>query len=163
MSWRSRSRNLAVALSFLALGGCAIATPFQGPGFDAEAGVAAAADARLLVVVTEADLGGTWFERRTFWRNVTKVEASLADRPGFIGHAKRTEVFGSKAWTMTVWTDEAAMHAFVTGDVHQRAIAESYPALAGARFARLTVASTDVPVSWDRALAALAADGRSYD
>lgn len=158
-----RVRAMSAALLLVSLSGCTMATPFRGPGFDVETGVSGTAPDPLLVVVTEADLGGDWFQRRTFWRNVSRVVDSLGSRPGFIGHSRRMEVFGSKAWTVTVWTDEPAMRAFVAGDVHQRAIAESAEALAAARFARFTVPRAEVPVSWDKALAALAASSRGYD
>ncbi len=159
---RLRSRWAALIISLVTLGGCTISTSFEGPGYDGNGGVEAAGRDSVLVVVTEAELGSNWLGRPGFWRNVSRVEDTLADRPGFIGHAKRTELFGSRAWTMTVWTDEAAMRSFVSSDVHQRAIAESYPALRGARFARLTVAPDEVPISWDRALEALGTQGRSY-
>ena len=61
--------------------------------------------------MTEAELGPDWLRRPVFWRNVARVEGTLADRPGFIGHAERTELFGARACTMTVWTDDAADQA----------------------------------------------------
>ena len=145
-------------LSVFALGGCAIATPFQGPGYDRRNGVAIESGDRLVVAMTKAVLKQDRTLRPTFWAYVSKVEASLATRPGFVGYALRREVFGRQAWTMTVWSDEASLAAFVESDVHQAAIREAMGAIDCATFARLEVDRRDVPITWDRALAALAAE-----
>ncbi len=147
-------------MSLSALAGCAISTPFQGPGYDRQQGVTVAGDA-LVVAITEAVLNGDRSQRSTFWRYVEQVEATLPARPGFVGYALRREIIGRRAWTMTVWTDEASLDGFVQSDAHQAAIRASMGALACANFARVEIERVDVPISWDRALELLAAgDGR---
>ncbi|MDJ0942566.1 MAG: antibiotic biosynthesis monooxygenase [Kiloniellales bacterium] len=140
-------------LSVFGLGGCAISTPFQGPGYDRRDGVTVDGEGRLVVAVTKAVLRDDGARRATFWDYVFEVEASLPERPGFVGYSLRRELLGKQAWTMTVWTDEASLAAFVESDIHQAAIREALGALACARFARLEVARDEVPVAWDRALA----------
>ncbi len=154
-----RTAPLLALLAGLGLSACAVATPFRGPGYDPASGPTIGG-ARLVVAVTNARLGT---ERGVFWENVARVEASLADRPGFVGHSKRTPILGGEAWTLSVWTDEAALDAFVASETHQRAIAEAYPGLAGTRFHRFELDRAAVPPSWEEALARLEAEGRSYD
>ena len=144
-----------------AIAGCAISTPFKGPGYDRDQGVTIEGDDKVVVALTEAVLDGSRSQRSTFWDYVSQVEATLPGRPGFIGYALRREVIGSRAWTMTVWTDEESLDGFVRSDVHQAAIQASMEALACADFARATLDQTDIPISWDRALELLAeGDGR---
>lgn len=144
-------------MSLSALAGCAISTPFQGPGYDRRQGVTLAGDGRVVMAITEAVLNGDRSQRSTFWSYVDQVEATLPTRPGFVGYALRREIIGRRAWTMTVWTDEASLDGFVGSDVHQAAIRASMGALACADFARVEIERGDVPISWDRALALLAA------
>ena len=157
-------RRLAIAtLSLLALGGCAIATPFKGPGFDPKKGVTLEGPDRVVVAVTKAVVQGDRGERSGFWTNVWRVEESLETRSGFIGYSLRRQLFGSTAWTMTVWIDEASLDAFVESSVHQTAIEQSLPALSQTGFARVEVERDDIPLPWDRAVEILEEDGRHYD
>jgi hypothetical protein len=86
----------------------------------------------------------------------------LPGRPGFVGYAKRTRLFGNEAWTMTIWADEKSLNDFVESKVHQTAIRESINALASANFARVELKRAEMPLSWDRALQLLAQNGRPY-
>ena len=123
-------------LSFLGLEGCAFATGFQGPGYDRRNGVTLPGEGRLVVGLTKAVLRDDGALRSTFWDYVFKVADSLPERPGFVGYSLRREVFGKQAWTMTVWSDEASLAAFVESDLHQAAIRDAMGALACVRFAR---------------------------
>ena len=157
------TRTALTFLSLFALGGCATATPFRGPGYDPKAGVTLPGAEPVIVAITQATLGDESDSRAVFWDHVSRVEASLGNRPGFVGYSKRAEVFGDEAWTMTVWADEASLTAFVRSDVHQAAIREVFGRLADARFARFAVEREDVPVSWDQALVRLDEENRGYE
>lgn len=141
----------------LGLSGCAVSTPFQ----KAEPQSPPSSDA-VIVAITEATLGDDAAQRRAFWANVERVDASLPTRDGFLGVSKRTELFGDRVWTMTVWEDEASLDAFVRSDVHQTAIAEAYGGLDGARFVRFEVTLGAVPVAWSDAIERLTTSGRRY-
>ena len=146
--------TMALALlSLFSLDGCAFATGFQGPGYDRRKGVTLPGEDRLLVGLTKAVLRDDGALRSTFWDYVFKVADSLPEQPGFVGYSLRREIFGKQAWTMTVWSDEASLIAFVESDLHQAAIRDALGALACVRFARLEIARAEVPISWERALA----------
>jgi len=158
-----RSRWFIAVVSFVALGGCAIATPFQGPGYDGRDSAAAEGPDKLIVAVTNGVLNGDSDARSRFWDHVAKVERSLSERQGFVGHSKRKEIFGNEVWTLTVWRDESSLNAFVQSDTHQTAIREAFGAFETARFARFEISRREMPVTWDRALAALEKANRTYD
>ena len=155
-------RVLQAALSALALGGCAAETPFRGPGYDAKRGVIGGVGDKLVVSVTAAAVKDTPEARAVFWDYVDQVEASLPDRPGFVGYSKRRELFGNTAWTLTVWADSASLIAFIDSEPHRTAIRAASDSFDDARFARVTVDRSEVPVSWERALALLETSGRHY-
>ena len=148
-------RMTFLLLSILGLGGCAIATPFQGPGYDRRKGVTIVGKDRVVVALTQAVLHDDGAKRPQFWDYVVQVEATLAERPGFVGYSLRRELLGDNAWTMTVWSDEASLDGFVRSDVHQAAIREAMEALACARFARVEVDRSEIPIAWDRAIGLL--------
>ncbi|MEL6977897.1 MAG: antibiotic biosynthesis monooxygenase [Pseudomonadota bacterium] len=162
-SQRLRARlaaRLAALGAALSLAGCALATPFETAEGAAPAHQTGRATA--IIAITEARLGDDAALRSAFWTNVERVEASLEGQPGFLGHSKRTKLLGDVVWTMTAWTDEDSLDAFVGGEVHQAAIAEAYAGLEGARFVRFEVERGAVPPDWDAALERLEAEGRGY-
>ncbi len=161
---RKRSRRwlvggavLALAvLPMLSLNGCAISTPYR----TSDDGTVPPANDTVLVVITHSELAEGTDSESDFWSNVSAVADSLDGRPGFVGYRLRRQLLGRNSWTMTAWADEASLEAFVQSDVHQTAIREGWPALARARFARVTLPRSDMPISWDRAVAILDAQGR---
>ncbi len=163
---RRASTLLTGLLAMVLLSGCAISTPFKGPGYDAKQGslrnAAGQVSNDVIVAITLATLEGDRADRRIFWTHVRKVEESLATQPGLLGYSLRTEILGSSAWTLTVWETEDALRAFVEDLVHQDAMRAGKPALAIARFARFSAVPAKIPLAWDDALNILDRDGRSY-
>jgi len=155
-------RVMKVVATALALGGCVVQTPLSGPGYDAREGVTATGEGPLVLSLTAAVLKDDDTARDRFWAYVDTVEASLPGRPGLVAYAKRTELFGDTAWTMTVWTDRDSLRAFVDSEPHRNAMRAAFGALSDARFARVEIDRNDLPVSWDRALELLESDGRHY-
>ncbi len=132
---------------------CSIAAPYRV--VDAEARGPA------LVIVTEAILGDVPEARAAFWRNVAAVTRGLKGQPGLIGYGLRRELFGDRAWTMTVWRDADAAAGFVWTPSHQRAMSEGGAALTGMRVVRYRLPPGARP-GWPGALARLAAEGSGY-
>ncbi len=154
------SRRILLAVTDLfGLADCEVATPFDAAGPSASA---VSENAIVIVAITEATLSDRNADRKVFWQNVERVEASLEGQSGFLGISRRLEVLGDRAWTMTAWEDEESLRAFVSGQVHQRAIDEANGGLADSRFVRFKVPSNALPVSWDEALAKLESEGRAY-
>lgn len=149
--------------SLLGLAGCAVSSGFKGPGWDARAGVTAPGDGPVIVALTEAVLKPGLQTRSVFMAETRRVEATLRGQAGLIGWSLRMEPLGRRLWTMTVWTDEDSLRAFVRGDAHRAAVRAARDTLDGATFARARVDRGDLPVDWDRALAILTKEGYVYN
>jgi heme-degrading monooxygenase HmoA len=135
------------------LGGCAVATPFRA------ARDAPGAEETAIVAVTHATLKPTDGAFRRFLAASGTVAESLPDQPGYLGHSLRVGLLGTELWTLTAWTDAAALALFIDSDAHQAGIRAASPVLAHARFARFEVPRTGLPPRWATALAALEAPG----
>jgi heme-degrading monooxygenase HmoA len=142
------------------LGGCAIATPFRGPGF--AAGKVSGVDPGQTVVVALTNATVHSDRREPFDTHTRKVVDTLPAQPGLIGYSVRRELFGDEAWTMTVWRTDADRARFVATDAHRAAMAAGGPALKSVRFSRVEVPARDIPLSWDRAIQLLNEGGRRY-
>lgn len=151
----ARSRRVLPLMATLLLGGCQLATPFRGPDLPP-----ASPHDTAIVAITHVVFNDDRAARRHFWDAVAHVEDSLDRRPGFLGFSKRTRLWGGEAWTMTAWTDEASLQAFVASPAHQGAMGTGYAALAEARFARVSLARHALPLDWTKALDILDREGR---
>jgi hypothetical protein len=156
------TRWIVLTLAVLGLSGCAIATPFKGPGYSSSKGVTASGSGPITIAITQAVLKDDGAKRKSFWNQVSSVEASLASQPGLIGYSLRRELIGDTSWTLTAWVDEDSLRAFIEDVPHQDAIRDGRSALAEARFVRATLARTDLPLSWTTALEILEQRGRWY-
>ena len=143
--------------------GLALATPIQGPGYEPSRGVTAQEVGRIVVAITRARVNRDRAARRAFWSYVDEVENSLVDQPGFIGFSKRRELIGNQAWTMTLWSDEASLNAFVRSPAHRAAMRSAGRLLEGASFVRFGRSVAAGPLKWSEALAQLEESGRGYD
>ncbi len=144
---------LAAAALLLAGVGCSISTRFQGPGFQRSRGVVAdLAGDTVIVSLTHATVDRAG--RKTFDRHVGRIVdhlESLEASEGFIGFSIGMRVPGKEVWTVTAWTDEAALDAFVRSSVHAAAIRESGGALEALRLRRVALPRDELPLSWKRA------------
>lgn len=156
------ARWIVLTFAVLGLSGCAIATPFKGPGYNSNKGVTASGAGPVTIAITQAVLKDDGMKRKSFWNQVSSVEASLANQPGLIGYSLRRELIGDNSWTLTAWVDEDSLRAFVEDVPHQDAIRDASGALMQARFVRTTLARADLPLSWTTALEILEQKGRWY-
>lgn len=62
----------------------------------------------------------------------------------------RTEIFGKRAWTVSVWEDETALNNFVRKVPHAETMKELQLGRAR-KFVRWTLPGSKVPPSWDDA------------
>lgn len=145
---------IASAVGLQSLAGCAIASPFRGPGYERGRGVTMPGTGETVTVgITHAVLDGK--TRAAFDDYTNRTIASLPKNDGFIGHSARTRLFGNEVWTMTAWRNEAALEAFSVSPTHLAAIREGLSAVNQAQFLRMQVPKDQVPPSWDDVLARL--------
>ncbi len=147
-----RTRLSSGFFCLIGLGNKAIATPFSGPGHRRGAARAFTDGVPLIISVTGLELHHDWAQRRRFWDAIPKIQAEIAEAPGFIGSSLRVALSGKRAWTLTVWKDEASIAAFLRGPAHRRAISIGAPLLKRASAARGALAPDAFPPQWNTAL-----------
>jgi Domain of unknown function (DUF3291) len=65
----------------------------------------------------------------------------------------RADVFGKKAWTISVWEDEAALNEFVDRVPHSETMKNTAHQLSGAqKFVTWKIQGSSVPLRWEEAL-----------
>ena len=62
------------------------------------------------------------------------------------------QLFGKKAWTLSVWEDEAALQDFVRKAPHTDTMREPVLQPGKSKFVRYRLAGSKVPPSWDEAM-----------
>ena len=142
---------LVVGFFAYVLGGCAIGRPWRGPGLTRDHG-----GAPVIVSVTHAVVDRS--RGGNFDDYVWIVARAMDDREfaGLVGYSIRKEILGDEVWTVTAWTSEDALVAFVRSGTHQRAIASAGKAIVSMRTQRVWLPPSELPVSWERAEAILA-------
>ena len=103
----------------------------------------------------------TYLPRKSFWsirsfvRQSGMIQEQLEDTRGLVGYSMRAQLLGKKAWTLSVWEDEAALQEFVRKSPHADTMRKPIIQLGKSRFVRYELAGSNVPPSWDEALAQL--------
>ena len=152
--------TVATVISFLT--GCAVGTPFKGPGFESGSVVTETENDMVVVGLTYIQTGDDAEQNRVFWQHVGKVHDAIEQQPGLIGYSIRREILGDQGWTMTVWKDERSLNQFVGSQVHRDAMQNGLPALQKTGFARLVLHKDRIPLSWKEAEKILETQGRQY-
>lgn len=148
--------GLLLILAFV-LTSCRLAKPFSGP---ITSMMNHSAKETAVVGLTYVKTGKDGSKNDLFWEQVMKLDDYLPNIKGYLGHSIRRVPLGKEGWTMTVWENEEYLNAFVTGNAHQTAMAIGLGAVAKARFARVTILRSEVPISWAKAEQILALQGR---
>lgn len=124
------------------LAGCAVSTPMQWKDV--------ASDVRVEISLTHAMLDPQ--KRTAFDAYTDQIRSQLGKQPGLVGHSVRRELFGNQVWTYTVWASAADRQAFVSTDLHLRAMQQAAHAIVDMRVRRFTVKRNEAPQSWREVL-----------
>jgi hypothetical protein len=99
--------------------------------------------------------------RRTgprFFRYCLRVGAQLESSSGlFVGYSMRAAVLRHRFWTLSVWDGDASLAAFVAEHPHVDVMGHLSPHVGETRFVLWRVKGSEVPPSWETALARIAA------
>lgn len=142
-----------IFLAFLVLPfftSCVVGSPFKKSAQSKELNLSE--DRPVVLVVSEANIQGNPWTQILFWKNTSAVNRDLDNNKGFLGGSIRRQLFGSRAWTMTVWLDEDSLENFIYSPVHDKAIQESKSALKRTNFYRREILWKEVPLSWESAI-----------
>ncbi len=103
------------------------------------------------------------FLLRSRWQVPGFLWAALAIRrqvrrsPGALGVSLIAEPLKARFWTLSAWSDRAALDDFVRHSPHAPTMRKYRPHMRDARFRFWTVPATTLPIDWSDAQARLAA------
>ncbi len=83
-----------------------------------------------------------------FLRWTLRVRGQLLEAPGLVGYSLDAHLFRKTFWTLSAWTDQKAMEAFVRRDPHRSAMAAIRPHMGESTFVFWTVTAADLPITW---------------
>lgn len=147
--------GLALLCSLSGCAGPAFSKPFAWPGLDVQhRKLMDSPNQSVLLAITHAELVPA--HRAVFDDAANRVLAVLPQQPGLVGYSVRSRILGNEVWTATVWTDEAAMTAFVRSPEHTAAVRDGAVAVKTIQYQRVRLPVSALPLNWDRLLHELA-------
>lgn len=134
-------------------------TPLEGPGFDETTGALIAEGDTFVVALSHLQVRNLPGPGGRFGDHAETIGNGLfEDEPaGWLGAAFRN-VGKLNWWTMTVWTDEAAMLEWVVSEPHSAAMRDFSEITVGGEFKRLDATPEELPLAWPDALQLLLDD-----
>lgn len=92
-----------------------------------------------------------------FFRAVSAIRKQLADAEGLVGYTLRAKPLARDYWTLSVWTDDSALHAFMRTSPHVRLMSSLKPLMGPTKFVQWEITASDGRPSWAGALDRLSA------
>lgn len=94
-----------------------------------------------------------------FLRYTRSIRDQLTRTGGLVGYSLRASFSTKEFWTVSAWTDEQALAAFVRADPHGAIMAALADRMGETRFARWRMTGGRLPPNWDDALRRLDGHG----
>jgi hypothetical protein len=76
------------------------------------------------------------------------IQGQLAHSEGLIGYALNAQVLSKTFWTVSAWTDEAALNRFVRTQPHLGVMQRLRGHMGPTRFRRWTLPGSALPPAW---------------
>ena len=86
-----------------------------------------------------------------FLRWTLGIRGQLSEAPGLAGYSLDAHLFRKTFWTLSAWTGQEAMEAFVHAEPHRSAMAAIRPHMGRSTFVFWTVTAAGLPVPWNEA------------
>jgi len=99
----------------------------------------------------------SYLPRKSYWsifsfiQQTTAIRKQLNESPGLIGYSLRAKLLGKKAWTLSVWQNEAALREFVGRSPHVDTM-KKISLGEERKFVRWKLKGSGVPPKWDEAV-----------
>ncbi len=87
-----------------------------------------------------------------FFRAVAAVRRQLATADGLVGYTLRAKPLARDYWTLSVWTDEAALLGFMRKPPHVDVMRSLRPVMGPTKFVQWQVTGGDGRPSWGTAM-----------
>jgi heme-degrading monooxygenase HmoA len=91
-----------------------------------------------------------------FFRCTRAVRRQLARAEGLVGYTLWAKPLAKHYWTLSVWTDEDALTAFMRAAPHAEIMERLHPDMGPTAFVRWSVKGSEACVTWNDALSRLA-------
>lgn len=88
-----------------------------------------------------------------FLRWTLRIRHQLSQAPGLVGYSLDAHVVRKTFWTLSAWTSQEAMDAFVGADPHRSGMAAVRPHMGRPAFVFWTATPEDLPLRWSEARA----------
>ena len=95
---------------------------------------------------------------KSYWQVVpffiysAQVMKQLASAEGLLGYSFLAHPFSKRFWTLSAWTNEAALRYFVQQSPHKRIMTTLSPYMDETKFVRWMVKGSQLPLLWEDAL-----------
>jgi quinol monooxygenase YgiN len=130
--------------------GCALSSPFVGPGFS-DGEYTSDHEGPFVVAVTYARQARG--EGEAFADHVDAIEEQMQRSEGIVGYSLRGDLVGRDNWTMSIWESEPALLAFVTREAHGDAMIEADTVLEDSEFTHWVETDPEaMPPTWEQGL-----------
>lgn len=86
-----------------------------------------------------------------FFRAVSAIRKQLASAEGLVGYTLRAKPLARNYWTLSVWTDQAALQGFMRTAPHVELMGSLKPFMAPTKFVQWEITATDGRPSWTQA------------
>ena len=83
-----------------------------------------------------------------FLRWTLRIRGQLSQSPGLVGYSLDAHVLRKTFWTLSAWTGQEAMEAFVRAEPHRFVMAAIRPHMRQSTFVFWTVTAAELPVTW---------------
>ena len=87
-----------------------------------------------------------------FFRAVAAIRKQLRDTDGLVGYTLRARPVSRNYWTLSVWTDQAALQQFMRTSPHVGVMSSLKPFMGPTRFVQWEITAADGRPSWPEAL-----------
>jgi hypothetical protein len=84
------------------------------------------------------------------------VMRQLERTDGLVGYSLRAQPLAKTFWTLSAWTDQEALYAFVREMPHRAVMGKLRPHMGATRFTSWTAPGSALPIPWDEATRRLA-------
>lgn len=91
-----------------------------------------------------------------FFRFTRAIRRQLAGTEGLIGYTLWAKPLAKRYWTVSVWTDEDALTAFMRASPHAEIMERLHPEMGETAFVRWSIKGSEACVTWNEALSRLA-------
>ncbi|WP_433684871.1 hypothetical protein [Nocardia sp. CA-119907] len=118
------------------------------PALPWTAGVHKPADGDQLHVLTSRLPLTNYIDVPRFLYWTMRIRTQLVSAPGCVGFALDAKLISKTFWTLSAWSDKAAMDQFAHSGTHAKMLADMAGRIGDPSFVESSASTADIPLSW---------------